>query len=131
MLVIVLAVTRPVEKRERSLQHSGPTWKAPMLQDVLYNLPFLRHSPRTMIEVSSSFALRSLLIIHCACLLIWFMCTRCHFATLPLLAKATLAAVAIYVLMQSNIELLKSVMLSHLRFQISDARAHCLQHLRR
>ena len=47
-----LDVCRPVEKRERSLQHSGPTWKAPMLQDVLYNLPFLRHSPKSMIEVA-------------------------------------------------------------------------------
>lgn len=56
---------RPVEKRERSLQHSGPTWKAPMLQDVLYNLPFLRHSPRSMIEVGYLHALAAEANAHC------------------------------------------------------------------
>lgn len=44
---------RPIEKRERSLQHSGPTWRAPMLHDILLNLPFLRHAPKHLIEVSS------------------------------------------------------------------------------
>ncbi len=47
------ACCRPIEKRERSLQHSGPTWRAPMLHDTLYNLPFLRHAPRKLIEVGN------------------------------------------------------------------------------
>ena len=42
---------RPLERRERSLQQSGPTWRAPMLHDILLNLPFLRHAPKSLIEV--------------------------------------------------------------------------------
>lgn len=36
-----------------------------MLQDVLYNLPFLRHSPRSMIEVGYLHALAVQANAHC------------------------------------------------------------------
>jgi len=92
MSVHLNACCRPIEKRERSLQHSGPTWRAPMLHDTLYNLPFLRHAPRKLIEVGSdgSCSLNQPFLIllqcqRCACMV-------CIVTALPILSFAVVTA---------------------------------------
>lgn len=42
---------RPIDKRERGLERKGPVWRAPLVIDVLRNLPFLRHVPQRAVEV--------------------------------------------------------------------------------
>jgi hypothetical protein len=42
---------RPIDKRERELERKGPVWRAPLVIDVLRNLPFLRHVPARAVEV--------------------------------------------------------------------------------
>jgi len=41
---------RPIDKRERELERKGPVWRAPLVIDVLRNLPFLRHVPARAVE---------------------------------------------------------------------------------
>ena len=42
----------PMERRERALKHTGPVWRAPLVTEVLRNLPFMRTQPRSIVEVS-------------------------------------------------------------------------------
>lgn len=51
---IQLLQHRPIDKRERKLERKGPVWRAPLVIDVLRNLPFLRHVPARAVEVRRS-----------------------------------------------------------------------------
>ena len=52
-------ICRPVEEKERVLTSTGPTWKAPTVVEVLRSLPFLRHTSRSIIQVSFTFLLQA------------------------------------------------------------------------
>lgn len=49
--LLTCALLRPIDKRERKLEQKGPVWRAPLVIDVLRNLPFLRHVPARAVEV--------------------------------------------------------------------------------
>ena len=44
---------RPIQQRKRQLVDSGPTWRTPSVAGVLRNLPFMRHAPPQVLEVST------------------------------------------------------------------------------
>ena len=49
--LLILQFYRPIEKRERDLERTGPKYNHPGVVQILHNLPFLRHVPHRIVEV--------------------------------------------------------------------------------
>ncbi|KAK9785975.1 hypothetical protein WJX73_007453 [Symbiochloris irregularis] len=43
-------LARPLQEKERRLTQKGPVWKAPTFIEVLRSIPFLKHTPKRVVE---------------------------------------------------------------------------------